>query len=86
LDVKAFYIEANWGQVMVNAVIEVEDYMVERFTKDARQEIYDAIHEATRDQKFLLTGLVVRPILPDGEDWREQVDQQLRGRPISNSD
>jgi hypothetical protein len=85
LDVKTFYIEPIWGQVMVNAIIEVEEYMIERFTDEARQEIFDAIHEATRDQHFLLTGLLVRPSLPDGVDWRQELDKQLQGRPLSNA-
>lgn len=69
------------------AVLDVEPYLVERFTDERLTEIRSAI-EAVTDRQGVgrVRTCRVREALADTpEDWREQLSRQLSGSEISNA-
>ncbi len=73
----------EWNET-TEARIDVDHYLIERFTDDVRLDILEALREANRGQGRI-EELVVRRALPEAYDWRERVEAALAGTPTNNA-
>ncbi|MFE2630691.1 hypothetical protein ACFXDP_22590 [Streptomyces sp. NPDC059374] len=68
------YQHEDWGVDYFEAIIDVEPHLVERFSEEIQSRILETLREATERERFGISGLRVRALLPEvSPDWRAQL-------------
>lgn len=80
--------DTNWNVDLRDAVFEVEDHLVARFTDEIKRRIFDTLsYVAGRNDEHWLEGLQAEPRLPEvGSNWRNLVkDRSEADRPSNHA-
>lgn len=77
--------DASWARTYHTAVLEVEPFVMPQFTDERQNEILSVLKVVLEKDHRDVRGIRMRDVVPRvGEDWREQLAQQLKGGKQSN--
>src|SRR5262249_42440218 len=88
LDVKAittYTFNATDDYWLTRVVLDVDEFLTDRFTDEVLKELTDAFREADREGREPISDVSVRRVLPDPAGWRERVEGALSGTPTNNA-
>jgi hypothetical protein len=86
LDVRAIHTsDLEWREYApILVTLEVDHFLLERFTQEILDDIMEALKEAYRDVTEV-KRLYVRRVIPNAAGWRERVEAALSGNPRNNA-